>query len=179
MTPRFPLGGATDALPIPVLHCTDAEPARAAVVTPVDIFMRKEIPKTVGTIFYIGMFLNFLFFIDLYINLNRAYRQSRQQGGRWVTNRGQIIANYARGWLVIDCISAIPFDFPVAFEMIDLSNGGRSTPMAPRDPNRFPGALCAFGAVPLKTPCIQLCPPCRTATVGIGPGWLPTPRPQA
>ena len=96
-----------------------------AVVTPVDIFMRKEIPENVGTIFYVGMFLNFLFFIDVYINLNRAFRESRQAGGRWVTNRRRIVAHYAKRWLWIDIVAAIPFDLPVAFELIDLSEGGR------------------------------------------------------
>jgi hypothetical protein len=83
--------------------------------------MRKEIPEDVGTIFYIGMFLNVLFFCDLYINLHRAYREGRQQGSRWVTNRKRIFINYARKWMLIDLVSAIPFDAPIAFGIVDIS----------------------------------------------------------
>ena len=51
------------------------------------------------------------------------------QGGRWVTNRQKIVARYAKRWLWIDIAAAIPFDVPVAFKLIDISEGGTGADM--------------------------------------------------
>lgn len=64
--------------------------------------------------YVLGLMCNAIFAIDICINLNRGYRETRATGGRFVTDRRLIFRHYARRWFVIDLLSAIPFDLPFA-----------------------------------------------------------------
>lgn len=95
-----------------------------SIVSPVEITMTTEI--TFSMAYGIGLLCNVVFFADFLIKLFRTYRESFSAGGRWVKNRKKIIQHYARGWLLVDVLSFIPFDLPFALGTMD-AGGFEST----------------------------------------------------
>ena len=83
-----------------------------AVVSPVEFSMRKTIEFSL--IYSIGLVINGIFCIDLFVNFNRGFNEPRSKGARFVSNRKRIAIRYLKGWFLIDLFSAIPFDLPFA-----------------------------------------------------------------
>ena len=57
--------------------------------------------------FFIDLFIDVLFFIDVIVNLVSAYYD---QEGQLVTSRYIIFINYLTSWMIIDILACIPFN---------------------------------------------------------------------
>ena len=87
------------------------------VVSPIEITMRAEFEFNFWVGFGLGC--NLLFFCDMIITFNRAYRAPRSQGGKYIFSRKAITRRYLRGWFVVDLVSTIPYDLPLIFMSAD------------------------------------------------------------
>ena len=58
------------------------------------------------SVFIFESFIDLLFFIDLCVNLVSAYQRS---DGTIEYRWKEILLNYAKGWLILDCIASFPF----------------------------------------------------------------------
>mmetsp|Transcript_32450 Transcript_32450/g.85183 ORF Transcript_32450/g.85183 Transcript_32450/m.85183 type:complete len:695 (+) Transcript_32450:3-2087(+) len=101
-----------------------------SMVSPVDITMSTGDEIELSTVYLIGLFCNFVFALDCFIKLNRAYRDKTTSGARWIKDRRMIFLHYLRTWLVIDVLSSIPFDLPFALGMADAGNFTKTLRMA-------------------------------------------------
>lgn len=76
-------------------------------ITPYRIaFMDSSI--TYDSWFFVESTVDVLFFIDILITLNSAYRDTK---GKLVTNRCQIFIAYLKTWLLLDILGIFPFSF--------------------------------------------------------------------
>lgn len=57
--------------------------------------------------FFIDLFIDVLFFIDVLVNLTSAYYDNE---GQLVVSRYKILINYLTSWMVIDILACIPFN---------------------------------------------------------------------
>ena len=60
------------------------------------------------TWWYVEIILDFLFFLDIIVNLISAYIDTE---GNVVTSRKKIILSYAKSWMALDVLACFPFDF--------------------------------------------------------------------
>ena len=54
---------------------------------------------------------NAIFIFDMYITLRTAFYGDN---GKLVSNRWSILSNYAHGWMVLDIVTLVPFEFLLA-----------------------------------------------------------------
>ena len=87
------------------------------VVTPLDITLRSSIEFNVT--YSLNLVCNAVFFVDFLVKLNRAHRDKRSLGGRWVKDRRKILLRYLRGWMLVDILSFLPFDLPFALGLVE------------------------------------------------------------
>ena len=59
----------------------------------------------VPAIRWIGGCVDWLFVIDIFVNLNTSYLDERTK--EVVADRGRIFRRYARGWMLIDVVSCL------------------------------------------------------------------------
>ena len=58
--------------------------------------------------FAIEIFIDIVFLIDLMLNMNTGYISA---GGDLISSRKKVIIRYIKGWLLVDMISCIPFEY--------------------------------------------------------------------
>jgi len=93
-----------------------------SLVSPVDVAMARTAQP--GFVFFIGLLCNFIFFVDMCVNFNRAYREETSKGGAWVKDRSRITRHYLRTWFIVDCFAVIPLDMPFVMGMLDATEPG-------------------------------------------------------
>ena len=94
-----------------------------SMVSPVDICFSRT--STMNFVFFIGIFCNAVFALDVGVRFNRSYREeSAQGGGRWVRSRRKITARYLKTWFLVDLCALCPLDLPFVLGLLDATQGG-------------------------------------------------------
>jgi potassium voltage-gated channel Eag-related subfamily H protein 7 len=76
-----------------------------AIVTP---FETGFVETSMGFLFVLNRFVDFWFFIDLFLQFMTPYYSSERGG--WVIDHTLIAQHYLKGWFTIDLVSILPFD---------------------------------------------------------------------
>ena len=75
------------------------------IVTPFEVAF---LGSSINLLFFLNRVLDVIFMVDIWVNSRLAYFD---HGGRiWVTSKNEILWHYARGWMLLDVISTIPYD---------------------------------------------------------------------
>jgi hypothetical protein len=58
--------------------------------------------------------VDIIFFFDIGLQFFIAYQEAPEKGGAWVYDNLKIVRRYARSWLVLDVLTAVPVDVILA-----------------------------------------------------------------
>ncbi len=77
-----------------------------ALVTPYEVAFLGA-PKGIDALFILNRLLDVVFIIDVGVNFFLIQQVSDSHGDRWVTDHGQIVLGYLRGWFTLDVFSIV------------------------------------------------------------------------
>ena len=78
-----------------------------SIVTPYEVAV---LPSNINAGYFINLFINLIFIIDMGVAFFSAYRATAKEGGHLIKDLRAIRRHYLRGWFAIDLISVLPLD---------------------------------------------------------------------
>ena len=89
-----------------------------AIVTPFEVGVLHALPleeSLTDPLFWLNRVVDIIFLMDIVLQSFIAFQEPVENGGRWVYNNWRILGHYARGWMLLDVVTAVPVDFIVSF----------------------------------------------------------------
>ena len=99
------------------------------IVTPFEVAL---LETSLNALFFINQVVSLLFVCDIVINFNLPFEAFNERNGytELIRDPWLVASNYARGWLAIDVMSVLPFDWLIVFKVF----GDSSNPNSGFDP---------------------------------------------
>ena len=94
-----------------------------ASVTPFEVCILNPLPADLilhDPLSWMNRLVDLVFIMDIVVQCFLSYQESATRGGRWVYDLRKIVSRYARTWMGLDVITAIPIDVILAvYELLN------------------------------------------------------------
>ena len=92
-------------------------------MTPFEIaFVQNDCSATNAAIFWLNLFVDAYFWLDLLVNFNTAFYDHERS--KWVVAHDRVAMRYIQGWFVLDLVSCLPFEALITREIPSARRAG-------------------------------------------------------